>query len=225
MSRYLQINMLLVMIGLISNPALAQRKQGCGGQGYREAADQVIKRLALKNGHVIVDVGAGDGWWAKRMADRIGPQGVIHAGEITQEKVDELEKTCAQTPQIKPYLCPLDGTALPENSCDLAFVSKTYHHFNKNGHVDYLRHLKQVIKPNGRLVILERHVSLATGRGIEHAALPGLLSHRAEEAGWMLLRCELLRGSDHFMATFVQPEFVLKKLARSKAKQAREPKS
>lgn len=218
MSKCLKISMLLAIMGLISNSALAQRERGCGGQGYREAANQVIKRLALKEGQVIVDVGAGDGWWAKRMAAKIGHQGVIHAAEISQEKVDTLKKNCADTAQIKPYVCPLDGTGLPENSCDLAFISKTYHHFDKDGQVDYLRHLKQVIKPSGRLVILERHISLATGRGVDHAALPGLIAQKAEEAGWMLLRCELLRGSDHFMATFVHPESILKKLARSPKK-------
>jgi len=216
MLKCLQISMLLVIIGLTCNPALAQRNRACAGQGYREAADQVIRRLALKEGDVIVDVGAGDGWWAKRMADKISPQGVIHAGEIAQQKVDTLKKTCANTPQIRPYLCPLDGTALPENSCDLAFISKAYHHFNKDGQVDYLRHLKQVIKPSGRLVIIERHSALATGRGLDHAAMPGLLVQQAETAGWMLLRCELLRGSDHFMATFVQPESIIKKLAMAK---------
>jgi len=42
-----------------------------------------------------------------------------------------------------------DGTALAENSCDLAFLSKTYHHLNEGSHVDYLRHLRKVVKPAG----------------------------------------------------------------------------
>ena len=211
-----QISILLITMGVTAGSTLAQGNRGCGGQGYREAVDQVINRLALRQGQVIVDIGAGDGWWAKRMATRIGPQGIIHAGEISQDKVDRLKKNCADTPQIRPYQCPLDGSGLDENSCDLAFISKTYHHFDKAGQVDYLKHLKQVIKPNGRLVILERHAALATGRGLEHAELPGLLVQQAEKAGWMLLRCELLRGSDHFMATFVAPEAVNKRLARGK---------
>jgi len=222
MSKCFQISMLLAVIGLSSMPALAQRNSGCGGRGYREAADQVIRRLMLKEGQVIADVGAGDGWWAKRMADKIGAQGVIHAAEISQKKVDTLKKNCVGTPQIKPRLIPLDGTTLPEDSCDLAFISKTYHHFDKDGQVDYLRHLKQIIKPKGKLVIIELHSALATGRGKDHAAMPGLLARKAEEAGWMLLRCELLRGSDHFMATFVQPESVIKKLARAQTNQKRE---
>jgi arsenite methyltransferase len=222
MLKCFQISMLLAVIGLSSMPTLAQRNSGCGGRGYREAADQVIRRLALKEGQVIVDVGAGDGWWAKRMADKIGAQGVIHAAEISQKKVDTLKETCTGTPQIKPRLIPLNGTALPEDSCDLAFISKTYHHFDKGGQVDYLRHLKQIIKPNGKLVIIELHSGLATGRGLDHAAMPGPLAQKAEEAGWMLLRYELLRGSDHFMASFVQPESVIKKLARPQTKQKKE---
>lgn len=96
----------------------------------------------------------------------------------------------------------------------LAFLSKTYHHLNKDGHVAYLKHLKEVVKPSGKLVIIERHPALASGRGAEHGWLPGLLARQAEDAGWMLLRCGLIPGSDHFMATFVQPETFTKTFAK-----------
>jgi len=191
------------------------------GLGYREAADYVIKRLGLRRNSVVVDIGAGDGWWSSRIAEKLGPKGIIHAGEVDQKKVDAMKEKWNAVPQIKPYLCPTDGTGMEESSCDLAFISKTYHHFDKGTHVDYLRHLNKVIKPTGRVVIIERHPDLASGRGKEHAWLPGLLGHQAEQAGWMLLRCEMIPGSDHFMATFVKPEAFAEKLSRrlEKAKQ------
>ncbi len=97
----------------------------------------------------------------------------------------------------------------------LAFLSKTYHHLNKDAHVAYLKHLKDVVKPSGKLVIIQRHPALASsGRGAEHGWLPGLLARQAEDAGWMLLRCGLIPGSDHFMATFVQPETFAKTFAK-----------
>ena len=64
------------------------------------------------------------------------------------------------TPQIKPYICAIDGTGLPVKSCDLAFLFKTYHHLNKWGHVDYLQHLHKFVKPTGRVCIIERHPTL-----------------------------------------------------------------
>ena len=180
-----------------------------GGDGrypYRQKSDYVMKELDLKVGDVIVDIGAGDGFWSKQMVKSIGAEGIIHASEVEQKKVDDMKEKLADVTQIKPYLSPLDGTALPENSCDLAFLSKTYHHFNEGGHVDYLSHLKKVVKPTGRLCVIEMYPALGSGRSKEHAFSPGLLIQQAEEAGWILVRCELITGTYHFMAIFVQKE-------------------
>ena len=178
---------------------------GSGGYPYRAKSEYVLKELDLQPGDIVVDVGAGDGWWAEEMAAYVGPEGTIHASEVDQSKVDAMTSRFAAVPQVKPYLCPTDGTALPENSCDLALLSKTYHHLDKVGQVDYLRHLKEVVKPTGRLCVIEKHAGLAAaGRGKEHASSPGLLAQQAEEAGWIGVRYELITGTYHFIAIFVQ---------------------
>ncbi len=177
-----------------------------GGYPYREKSDYVLKELDLKPGDVVVDIGAGDGWWAREMAKAVGEKGVIHAAEVTQDKVDKMKESCAELPQIKPYLCPTDGTGLEEDSCDLAFLSKSYHHLNKGGRVDYLRHLRSVVKPTGRVVVIEQYRELSPDRGKDHAWSPGLLTQQAEEAGWILLRSELITGTYHFIAIFAQKE-------------------
>lgn len=177
-----------------------------GHYPYREKSDYVLRELDLKPGDVVVDIGAGDGWWAERMAKSVGADGVIYASEVDQKKVDGMKKQFADVPQIKPYLCPTDSTSLPANSCDLAFLSKTYHHLNKGGHVDYLRHLRKVVKPTGRVCVIERHPALTGGRGGQHAWSPGLLMQQAEEAGWVPVRYELITGTYHYIAIFVQQE-------------------
>jgi 2-polyprenyl-3-methyl-5-hydroxy-6-metoxy-1,4-benzoquinol methylase len=222
MSKRFRVSSAIVAILFLCLPAVGQEKEqggsrgggSIGGKGYREASDYVVKRLGLRRKSVVVDIGAGDGWWSSKIAEKLGRKGVIHAGEIDQKKVDTLKEKWEAVPQIRPYLCPTDGTGQEENSCDLVFISKTYHHFDKDTHVDYLRHLNKVIKPSGRLVIIERHADLASGRGKEHGWQPGMLGQQGEQAGWMLLRCELIPGSDHFMATFVKPEAFTEKLSR-----------
>ncbi|MHC4582228.1 MAG: class I SAM-dependent methyltransferase [Planctomycetota bacterium] len=180
---------------------------GGGRNQYRQKSEYVLKELDLREGDIVADIGAGDGWWARQMARFVGAEGAIHAGEIEQKKVDDMKEKCADSPQVKPCLIPLDGTALPENSCDLAFLSKTYHHFNKGGHVDYLRHLHKVVKPTGRLCVIERYRAIPGGaRAKEHGWSPGLLMQQAAEADWICVRCELITGTYHFMAIFVQKE-------------------
>jgi len=177
---------------------------GGGGYPYREKSEYVLKELDLKPGDVVVDIGAGDGWWAEKMAEAVGEKGIVHAGEVAQGKVDKMKEKFANVPQVRPYLCPKDGTGLEENSCDLAFLSKTYHHLNKDGHVDYLRHLHSAVKPAGRVVVIERYRDLAVGGQKDHAWSPAQLTQQAEEAGWILVRSELITGTYHFIAIFVQ---------------------
>jgi predicted methyltransferase len=213
----------IAVILFLCQPVVGQQRDrrnnnSMRGKGYyREAADYVVRRLGLQSNSIIVDIGAGDGWWAAKIAEKLGPKGVIHAGEVDQEKVGEMKEKWASVPQIKPYLCPTDGTGLSENSCDIAFISKTYHHFAKDTHIDYLRHLKKVVKPSGSLAIIERHADIAIGPDKEHAWQPGLLGHQAEQAGWILFRCEMIPDSDHFMATFVTPGAFAEKLSEHSA--------
>lgn len=177
-----------------------------GGYPYRQKSQYVLQELDLRPGDVVVDIGAGDGWWSERMAQQVGSEGTVHAGEVDQAKVDNMKKTHVKLEQIKPYLCPTDGTGLPDDSCDLAFLSKTYHHLDTDGHVEYLRHLRKVLKPTGRLCVIERHTELSNGRSKEHAYSPGLLMQEAAQAGWIPVRYELIAGTYHFMAIFAQQD-------------------
>lgn len=172
---------------------------------YREKADYIFRELDLRPGDVVVDIGAGDGWWSERMLPFVGNEGVLHAAEIDEEKVKTMQQKFAHMPQIKPYLCKPDGTLLPENSCDLAFFSQSYHHLEPGGQVDYLKHLREVVKPTGRLCVIEKNAAIAT-EARAHATHLGELIDQAEAAGWIALRTELMPGTYHYLAIFAQKD-------------------
>ncbi len=171
---------------------------------YRAMSDYVLRELDLKPGDVVADIGAGDGFWAELMAKFVGEQGIIHAAEVEKKKIDQMKKRFADVPQVRPYLCPTDGTGLDENSCELAFLSKTYHHL-PDDRVAYLRHLREVVRPTGRLCVIERYADITGQRG-SHDMLLSQLIKQAEEAGWIAVRYELMTGTYHYIAIFVQRE-------------------
>ena len=192
---------------------------------YRKKCDYVLDELDLKPGEVVVDIGAGDGWWSSKMAERVGPTGTVHAADISKKAIRMMKKRHAKVPQLKPYLCSTKGPDLPENSCDLAFISKTYHHLPKDDRVGYMRRLRSAIKPTGRLVIVEYYRELGVGISATHSYSPGQLALQAEEAGWTLLRCEMINGTRHFMAVFVNREiFPVEKLKQKPKKPVVKPK-
>jgi ubiquinone/menaquinone biosynthesis C-methylase UbiE len=76
-----------------------------GGDGrypYREKSGYVLKELDRKQGDVVVDIGAGDGWWAEKMAKFVGSKGTIHASEVVQDKVDRMKEKFEDVEQIRP---------------------------------------------------------------------------------------------------------------------------
>ncbi|MHC4440791.1 MAG: hypothetical protein ACYS3S_25865, partial [Planctomycetota bacterium] len=108
---------LLILLTLIAAPAAIYADSGestrvvdpnqhaYGGNGrypYRQKSDYVMKELDLKVGDVVVDIGAGDGFWARQMAKSVGDEGVIHASEVEQKKVDDMKEKLADVPQVKP---------------------------------------------------------------------------------------------------------------------------
>ncbi len=180
-------------------------RTGSSGYPYRAKSDYILRELDLRPGDVVVDIGAGDGFWAERMAKFVGKEGTIYASEVEQNKVERMTKKFAVVPPVRAYLCPTDGTGLAENSCDLAFLSKTYHHLDADGRVDYLRHLRQVVRPTGRLCVIEKYSQLATWYKSHDTPL-SRLAKQAEEAGWIAVRYELMTGTYHYIAIFVQKE-------------------
>lgn len=188
----------------ITDPKQHQRL-GNKSYPYREKSEYILRELDLKAGDVILDVGAGDGWWSQKFAARVGASGTVHAGEVAEKKVAEMKEKFTALPQLKPYLMPTDGTGLPENSCDVVFFSQSYHHLNQDGHVDYLKHLHSVVKPTGRVVIIEKYTETGLGEGTHGTRLSRLV-RQAEEAKWVPVRLELMTGTYHYIAVLAQQE-------------------
>ena len=100
-----------------------------GNYPFRNRSDYVLRELDLQVGDTVADIGAGDGWWTEKMAPFVGEKGIVYAAEIEEKKVDSLKKKFKNLSQIKPHLCKTDNVELPENSCDLVFLSQTFHLF------------------------------------------------------------------------------------------------
>jgi ubiquinone/menaquinone biosynthesis C-methylase UbiE len=186
--------------------ATQHHRKGPRKYPYREKSDYILNELDLKEGDVIVDVGAGSGFWAAQFAECVGESGVVHAAEIKKTIVDKLNARFEKTPQVKPYLAEPMSTGLPENSCDVAFLSQTYHHLNTDGHIEYLKHLRKVIKPTGRVVIVEKYTEIGLSPGEQHGTRLSRLVRQSEEAGWVPVRLELMTGTYHYIAILAQKE-------------------
>ncbi len=120
-----------------------------------EHPDQALDALKLPKGAVVADIGAGVGYFTWRLAERVGPSGIVYGEEIQQEMLDLLAKNMSarKLRNVRMVLGTIDDPKLPKDALDLVLLVDVYHEFSEpEKMVDRIR---ESLKPNGRMVLLE----------------------------------------------------------------------
>jgi len=116
--------------------------------------ERVVRSLGIDNkGGVIADIGAGSGYFSRRLAGEV-PGGTVYAVDVDDEFRGYIEHNRESwgTPNIEPHLAFYDDPALPEHGVDLVFVSNTYPYLRSR--VSYFKKVKAALKPGGRLAVI-----------------------------------------------------------------------
>lgn len=116
---------------------------------------EVIAAMNLKPGHVVVDIGAGTGYFSRHFSKAVGAEGKVIGVDIQSSMVRALiaDKKRWGLRNYEARLVPADDPLLDKGSVDVAFVCDTYHHIE--GRVAYFSNLKTAFRPGGRLVIVD----------------------------------------------------------------------
>ncbi|MEI7465023.1 MAG: methyltransferase domain-containing protein [Burkholderiales bacterium] len=120
-----------------------------------ERADLLMAELGLKPGMEVADVGAGTGYYSRRMALQVGTKGKVYAIEVQPQMLSVLETT-AKRPgygNIVPVMGTDDDVKLPEASIDLAIMVDVYHELAYPHEV--LASIVRALRPGGRMVFVE----------------------------------------------------------------------
>jgi ubiquinone/menaquinone biosynthesis C-methylase UbiE len=117
--------------------------------------DQVVIALTLKAGQIVVDIGAGTGYFTRRFARAVGPSGKAIGLDIEPGMVDYMKADAKRLdlPNYNAQLVKPNDPELPPRSADVIFFCDVLHHIDDR--VAYLRKLKPALKPDGRVVVLD----------------------------------------------------------------------
>ncbi len=102
----------------------------------------------------LLDVGAGGGWFTIRLANRVGPNGVVYAQDIQPEMIGAISRRVEREglKNVKTVLGAADDPQLPA-PVDVVLIVDAYHEMDDPRTL--LRKLRTSLKRGGRIGIVE----------------------------------------------------------------------
>jgi len=120
-----------------------------------ENPEGALDALNLKAGMTVADVGAGTGYMSLKLAKRVGPTGKVYAEDVQPEMLQKVRENAAKARASN--VVALQGSftdpMLPKGQIDLVLLVDVYHEFSEPQKM--LRGIRESLKPDGRLVLLE----------------------------------------------------------------------
>ncbi len=141
----------------------------------------VMDLANISKGMTVADIGAGEGYYTTRLAERVGSRGRVLAQDIDPAVLERLgarvQRERLDNVSIKQG--SEDDPNLPEDSFDRVFLVHMYHEVTEP--YAFLWRLRPALKNDGQVVVVD--VDRPTG---EHGIPPALLFCEFEAVGFRL---------------------------------------
>lgn len=153
--------------------------------------DRVMDMLGVFDGAKVADIGAGGGWFTIRLAQRVGPNGIVYAEDIQPQMIESIGRRVLREglTNVRTVLGTPTDPRLPAGLNAVLLVD-TYPQIREP--VALLKRLAESLAPNGRLGIVDFRLDGAGGPGPDlderidaevitgHATAAGLRLHSHE---------------------------------------------
>jgi ubiquinone/menaquinone biosynthesis C-methylase UbiE len=127
-----------------------------------EKTSKIMEVLHLKPGMRIADIGSGPGYYTFKFSEAVGPEGKVFAIDTVKDHVNFIDKVATKYKLNNidfVYLPKADNIGVAENQVDLAYMCSLYHIIYtvtlEEVRERYLNSLKNALKPDGRLVVVD----------------------------------------------------------------------
>lgn len=144
---------------------------------------QLVMDLAdIDQGTTVADIGAGEGYYTVRLAERVGPGGRVLAQDIDEEVLRRLGARVERErlDNVSISLGRGDDPRLPEDSFDRIFMVHMYHEIREP--YAFLWRLRPALNEGGQVIVVDRDRPPQ-----DHGMPPALLFCEMRSVGYRLV--------------------------------------
>ena len=116
--------------------------------------DQIMDAVHVADGSTVADIGAGAGWFTIRLAQRVGPKGMVYAQDVQRIMLEAIKRRVQREGFENVTTVQAHGNEpnLPAKTLDAILMVDAYQEVENR--VLYLRNLANALKPTGRIGIV-----------------------------------------------------------------------
>ena len=117
--------------------------------------EEVLSIMQVAPGQSVADLGAGTGYFVPFLSAAVGPEGKVYPLDVEDAMLAWITKNAADQglTNVEPRKAPFDSTGMEEGLLDRLLTVNTWHHIENRK--DYAKRLFAVIKPGGRVVVVD----------------------------------------------------------------------
>jgi ubiquinone/menaquinone biosynthesis C-methylase UbiE len=170
----------------------------------RNEATTVMDLAQIRPGTTVADIGAGEGYYTVRLAERVGANGRVLAQDIDEDALRRLGNRveAERLDNVSIKLGAPDDPRLPEGSFDRIFLVHMYHEVREP--YPFLWRLRPALRPGGQVIVVD--IDRPTD---QHGIDPQLLFCEFQQVGFRLVefvrKPELAGYYAQFEATGARP--------------------
>lgn len=162
--------------------------------------ERIMDLAGVKEGQHVADIGCHEGYFSMHLAKEVGIRGKVYAVDVREDRLAKLNENASDRKilNITTIHGDYDDPKLPDNELDLVVIMDTYHEM-KN-YMTILEHVKEALKPSGKILILEKLKSHARNKSRKeqtssHTLAPQYVKKELQEAGFKVIRQETNMGN------------------------------
>lgn len=159
------------------------------GRDQEERPEVVLAAMELKEGMTVAEIGAGTGYFSRRIAPVVGPSGKVYAVDIQPEMLELLKQYAAKEKigNIVPVLGTEADPKLPAKSIDRILMVDVYHEFQKPE--EMLAKIRESLAPGGLVALVEYRLE---GDTAAHIKVDHRMSTEQVLAEWLAAGFQLV---------------------------------
>ena len=160
--------------------------------GERRFRQRTLDLAELRLGDAVLDVGCGTGTLLIEAAKRVGPSGSAHGIDRSAEMLAHARRKAAAQGITATFVeSSGDHLTFPNTSFDVVFSTLMLHHLPPPMQMATITEMRRVLRPGGRIVIVDMQPPRKTSALFSHIGLIHLFRSRATLPDWQKIE-ELL---------------------------------